>query len=360
VDVEVLTDADQLEALKPEWDALLAASARPRPSLMHEWMTTSSRHFGNGNPPFAVCLRDGGKLVAIAPFREVTRRLAGLPVMRRLEFAVEVADCRDLIVKSGAEWRAVETLLEWLKTDCRRWDLLRLRGLCSRSPTSSFLPLQAAQAGLAACTFGTQSCANLDLPPSMDDFLREMPGRRRRNAYVRYGRKLVREHGQPVLRVLSGSEVTQADLDRLCELHRSGWAARGGSCVLDVRFHDFLAELSRAAAPKGQPVVAFLQLEDREVAGHYGFLLNGRFFLYVVGFDSAYASYSIGAQGLLALIEYGIEQGWSEIDLMKGGERYKFDFTRRCCRATDVWIARSAARLRATSAVAALRGQFCN
>ena len=103
MDVEVLTDAGQLDALKPEWDALLAASARPRPSLMHEWMTTSSRHFGNGNGLLVACLRDGGKLIAIAPFRKAASRLAGIRVMRRLEFAVEVADCRDLIVERGAE-----------------------------------------------------------------------------------------------------------------------------------------------------------------------------------------------------------------------------------------------------------------
>lgn len=360
VDVEVLSDVGQVEALKPDWDALLATCARPRPSLMHEWMTTSSRHFGDGSRLLVVCLRDAGKLVAIAPFREAACRLAGIPVMRRLEFTPQVADCRDLIVESGAEWRAVETLMEWLKTDCPRWDLLRLRGLCSRSPTHDYLPLLAAQAGLAVSAFRAVPCANIDLPASMDEFLEEMPGQRRRHVYAQVGRKLAREHGQPTLRVLRGAEVTRADLERLCQLHRSAWSTRGGSGILDEHFCHFLTELSGAIAEKGQPVVAFLHLGGHDIAGHYGFLLDGRFFLYVVGFDSTYASYSIGAQGLLALVQYGIEHGWTEIDLMKGGERYKFDFTRHCCRATDVWIARSPARLRAACAVAALRGHLCS
>jgi len=359
VDVQVLTDTEQVEALKPEWDALLAASARPRPSLMHEWMTASARHFGDSQRPLVVCVRDGGRLVAIAPFREAFCRVAGIPVMRRLEFAVEVADCRDVIVESGSEWRAVETLTEWIKAECPKWHILRLRGLCSRSPTHDFIPLVAGQAGLFTSAFRTKPCANIDLPASMDDFLNEMPAQRRRRVYAQNGRKLAREHGEPVLRVLSGSAVTPADLNRLCDLHRSAWSARGGSRVLDERFCHFLADLSAVAAPQGQPVVAFLRLGDRDIAGQYGFLLGGRFFLFVVGFDAEYASYSIGAQSLLALVQYGIEHGWTEIDLMKGGERYKFDFTRRCCRATDVWIARNSARLRAASAVAALRGQLC-
>jgi len=354
VDVALLTHAEDVAALQPQWDALLAASARPRPSLMYDWFAACSRHFStaNGREPAIVCFRDSGRLVGIAPLR-----LSGVPLLRTLQSAVEVADCRDLVIESGAEWAVVRALIEWLTTEYRGWDLLRMRGMCSRSPTHDFLPLLAGHAGLKSAAWRADPCANIDLPGSMEEFLEQMPGQRRRRVYAQYGRKLAREHGEPEFRVVAGEEVTEADVAKVCELHRDAWTARGGSCVMDGRFRGFLADRTSAAAPAGQPVLTFLRLGDRDIAGHYGFLLGGRFFLYVIGFDAEFASYSVGAQALLALIEHGIAQGWTEIDLMKGGERYKFDFTRTACRAADVWVAKSARRLQVALALAALRGR---
>jgi CelD/BcsL family acetyltransferase involved in cellulose biosynthesis len=356
VDVEVLGDGERLAALRPEWNALVAGSSRPRPLLTHEWFTTAVRHFGRGE--FAVvCFRDGGRLVGLAPLRSDLTRVAGLPPLRRLQFAVDVADCRDVIAESGAEWPVVESLYEWLASASLRWDLLRLRGLCSHSPTHDYLPLLATHAGLAATAWRTAPCANIHLPPSMDEFLEQMPNRRRCHAYLQKGRKLLREHGPLSLRVARGPEISEADLDLLCNLHHGSWQSRGGSNVLVGTFCGFIRSLTAALAPTGQTLLAFLRVGDREVAAQYGFLIGQRFFLYVVGFDSEFASYSVGSQALLTLVEHGITHGWTEIDLMNGGEQYKFDFTRHCCRAADVWIARNARLLRLACAVAALRGR---
>ena len=100
-------------------------------------------------------------------------------------------------------------------------------------------------------------------------------------------------------------------------------------------------------------------LGDRDVAGSFGFLLDGRFSTYLVGYEPEFAAYSVGRQATLALIEHGIGQGWREVDLMKGAERYKFDYTRRCGHIAEHWIAKSDAKLRLLSGVAALRGRLC-
>jgi CelD/BcsL family acetyltransferase involved in cellulose biosynthesis len=362
VDVDVLTDVAQLESAKPEWDALLETSAIPRPFLMHEWLTTWDRHYGGTDGPLVLCFRDNGRLIGVAPFRASRSRLAGIPLLRRVHFPVDAADCRDLLIGQGAEWDVVEALFEWLKTDGVQWDVLRLRGLCSRAPTWHLLPLLAGQAGLQAVAWRVAPCAYIGLPDQMDAYYDQMPSQTRRKRYLQKRRKLIREHGELSLHVVTGAEVTQAHLGRFCEMHCRSWDDRGGSQVLhDERYCRFLVDFSTAIAGKGrQPTLAFLRLGDRDAAAQYGFLFGKRFLLFAVGFDPEFASYSIGGQALLSLIEYGIEQGWAEIDLMKGGERYKFDYTRSCGLITDLAIAKSPAKLRAFCALAALRGVLCS
>jgi CelD/BcsL family acetyltransferase involved in cellulose biosynthesis len=359
MDIEVIGDSGDLQGIRPEWDALVAASAMPRPSLTHGWFTASARHYGapNGSERFTLCFRDGGRLVGLAPLRVCPKRIGGVPVARSLQFDVEMADCRDLVIEAGAEWGVVEAYCEWLREGPLAWDVLRLRGLCSRSPTQAYLPLLARHYGCCTTLWSTDACAYIHLPASVSEYLEHMPSQQRRRTYAYNRRRVVKEHGEPRLRVVAGDDVTEADLRRVWELHCSGWRGRGGSDVTSERFRLFLRDLPAAVGPSGRPVLAFLQLGDRDVTGDYGFLMDGRYFLYFGGFDPEFARYSVGHLALLALVEFGIEQGWTEIDLMKGGERYKFGFTRCTAGAADLWMARTPARLRAATALALLRAR---
>jgi len=361
VDIEVIDGSDGLRRIKPEWDALVAASARPRPSLAYGWLAASARHLGAGNDSglLTLCFRDGGRLVGLVPLRVCPKRIAGVPVLRDMQFAVEVADCRDLVIEAGAEWRVVEAFCQWLRDAPPAWDLLRLRGLCCCSPTHAYLPLLAKHYGLHTAAWGRDVCAIIHLPRSMEEYLEQMPGKQRRRAYAYNRRRLARDHGEPQLRVVGGGEITEADLRRVWDLHFDGWEGRGGSGVADDRFRLFLGDLATALAPVAQPVLAFLQVGDRDVTGDYGFLIDGRYFLYFGGFDPEFARYSVGNQALLAHVEFGIEQGWTEIDLMAGGERYKFGFTRCAGGTADLWVAKTPGRLRAATALALLRGHLC-
>src|SRR3954453_489606 len=98
-EVEELDRPEQFEALRPEWDALLA---RADGSLFQswEWQWCWWRHFGQGR----LCLltaRRGGELLGIAPL--MLGRYFGLP-LRRLQFIGTLGtDYLDMIVARGEE-----------------------------------------------------------------------------------------------------------------------------------------------------------------------------------------------------------------------------------------------------------------
>ncbi|MBM3501050.1 MAG: GNAT family N-acetyltransferase [Armatimonadetes bacterium] len=361
MDIEVLDGLESLVAVRTEWDALAGASARPRPSLTYGWHRASARAFGGGDADglFTLCFRDNGRLVGLLPLRASRKSVAGATLARDLQFAVETADCRDLVIETGAEWPVVDAFCEWLQDGPLAWDLVRLRTLCSLSPTYAFLPVLARHARLYTTVWGGDACARIHLPRSMSDYLDSMPSQRRRRTYAYCQRKLSRDHTTPRLRVVAGEAVTEEDVRRVWSLHGSGWEARGTSAAANEAFRVFLTGLVSELPPVARPVLAFLEVGDRVVTGDFGVVMDGCCFLYYGGLDPEFASYSVGHQALLALIEHGIEQGWTEIDLMGGSEPYKFHFTRCAGGTADLWVARSPGRLRAAAAMASARGYMC-
>jgi CelD/BcsL family acetyltransferase involved in cellulose biosynthesis len=354
MDVTAHEGLEALESLKPEWDALLQSCARPNPFVTHEWIAASWKHHGDGDRPVTVCVRDGGRLVGLAALRAKRARGA-----RQLLFAAAHADAPDLLMADGLEWAVLEAFCGWLAKDCPDWDLVRLRGVSSRSQTDQLLPVVAREAGLAACAWRVETAPYVLLPSTREEYYAQMPSGSRRRELLRRRRRLEEQHGEVAIRLDAGADVTPEAMARLLTLHRHSWEGRGGSDVLtDHRVEQFHTETAVALAPKGVSQVGWLVAGGREVAGWYGFLVGQTYLAYILGHDPDFARFSPGAQVSLALIEHGIDDGWREIDLMRGAEPYKFDFTRRCAYTMDHALARTRTKLRLFATVAAYRGRL--
>jgi len=354
MDVIAQEGPESLEALEPEWDALLRSCTTPNPFVTHEWIAASWRHYSEGDRLLTVCVRDGGRLVGLVPLR--AKRARGT---RQLLFAASHADAPDFLMNEGSEWAVLEAFCDWLARDYPNWDLVRLRGISSRSQTDHLLPVVAREAGLAACAWRVETAPYVLLPSTRDEYHAQMPSRSRRRELVRRRSRLADEYGEVAVRVDARGDLTAQAMARLFSLHRRSWEGRGGSQVLtDQRIERFHTEIAVALAPKGLAQIVWLTVGGREVAGFSGFLAGQTCLAHILGHDPDFAPFSPGAQVTLALIEHGIEQGWQEIDLMRGAERYKFDFTRRCAYTVDHAIARTRSRLRAFATVAAFRGRL--
>jgi CelD/BcsL family acetyltransferase involved in cellulose biosynthesis len=78
--VETISTLDGLETLAPEWDALVRATPRPSPFMLHAWVTEWWRHHGDGVELAVHVARRDGRLLAALPL--VVRKRAGLRVTR--------------------------------------------------------------------------------------------------------------------------------------------------------------------------------------------------------------------------------------------------------------------------------------
>jgi CelD/BcsL family acetyltransferase involved in cellulose biosynthesis len=354
MDVTAHEGMDALEALKPEWDELLRSCGMPRPFLTHEWLTASWRHYAERDRLVTACVRDGGRLVGLVPLR--VKRSKGAS---QLWFAVVQADCPDFLIGAGAEWSVLEAFFGWLQQEYTDWDLMRLRGICCRSATDHLLPILAREAGLVSCAWRADATPYVVLPSTREEYYAQMPARGRLSGFLRKRRRLVEDHGEFAVRVTAGADLTRDAMARCLELHRRSWEGRGGSQVVtDPRVAQFHTDIATALAPKGMSQVLWVTVGGREVASYYGFSVGSAWLAYMLGHDPDFAQYSPGAQMTLTLIEYGIDQGWQEVDLMRGAERYKFDYTHRCAYTMEHAIAKSRSALRLFTTVAAFRGRL--
>ena len=350
MDVQAFEGLEALDQMKPEWDALFERAALRRPFLTHPWAQASWRHYADGDRPLTVCARDGERLVGLVPLR--VKRNWGA---ERLLFAVSQADYCDLLIEAGREWDVLTTFLAWLKEERTGWDLVRLRAVCSRSASGQVLPVLAQEAGLCVSSVRAGPSPYIALPA--DGEALELPPRGRQSDHGRKRRKLIRECGDLRTRLIAGGDLTREVFERFLELHRRGWADRGGSAVIpDDRAAQFHVDSATALAPTGIPLILWVSSGERDVGAYYGFAVGRGFLAYIPAFNPDLAAYSPGGQLMLSLIEYGIEQGWTEIDLMRGAERYKFDYTQRCFYVTDHTLARNARTLRLFSLADAARG----
>jgi CelD/BcsL family acetyltransferase involved in cellulose biosynthesis len=347
---------DALEALRAEWDALLKTCARPTPFLTHAWAATSWRYFAGNDRLLTLTFRQGERLVGVLPLR-VTRR----PFVRLLQVVVRDADYADLLMASGVEWEVVRALCRWLREDFADWDLLRLRGLHSRSGTAARLLAAAAMDGLEVLARTLDPCPFVALPSTLGDLYDAMPmGRRLRKGLARRGRKLLQEEDGLGWAVATGGEVTPALMDEFIALHGRCWSGRSENRVLDNehlrRFH---RDLLAALVPTGAPVMLQIRTGDRPIAMCYGFRVGRVYLDYMGAYDPEYRRYSVGRLADLRLLEQAVAWGLSEVDLGKGGEAHKFDYTHDCAYTLDCCIARNRGKLRLYTTWVAVRGALC-
>jgi len=210
-----------------------------------------------------------------------------------------------------------------------------LRGIHALSRTHELLPVIAREQGWFVRGQVAAPCPYLALFGSYDQFLRSLSHSTRQKLQQKW-RNLVREHGEPVWRYVEGHEITAADRDSFFRLHDLSWSERGGSrALIGPEIRAFHADLMTDVGTQARTALAFLTVGRRDLGCIYGFVSKGVFHDYLPGFDPAFDQYSIGSQMLLRLVEFGVAQGWSEVDLMRGEERYKFHYTRRCRHTLD-------------------------
>lgn len=312
--VEELHGLEPLGAISGAWSDLADRDPRTTTFQRPEWLLPYCRAFVPS--PWAVAVWRGDRLAALAPlvvYPDDARRVATLLGGGR-------SDWQDALVDPELAPNGAAVLLERIAERRDRYDAL----LLERLPADGWLARAETPAGLRVAEEGAdEPCLLLSLPSDAEALLGRLAAHVARN--VRYGRRRLARAGAAV-RVAAPEDVDR-HVEALFRVHTARWAARGETGMLsEARVRAFHADAARALAASGRLRAYRLEVNGRVAAVVHAFQERARVSCYLTGFDPAFRATNAGAVLLADAAEDAIRRGARELDLLRGCERWKYDW----------------------------------
>ncbi len=229
----------------------------------------------------------------------------------------------DFLVPAGREAELTPLLCQGIQALAPEWQALWLDKLPTDSPNAVLL-----LGSLGAYTAGTgvvnaHASRFTNLPATWEALAAQRSGRWRRNLRKRWD-SLFQMPGTST--GLAGETLEAgAAIDALAGLHCGRWRD-GASTFVKDRSWEFHRRLAVRWIAEGRALLPYLSLEGRMIAGCYGFIEGGCFYLYQLGWDAHYTTLSLGNLAVKNTIQHSIDRGLNRFDMLSGDYRYKFDW----------------------------------
>jgi CelD/BcsL family acetyltransferase involved in cellulose biosynthesis len=127
--VEELNTSESLVAVVPEWQQLCTRANHASPFQTPEWLLPWCAHLFGGGAIMVLALRANGRLVGLAPLFLHGANLSCLSFL-----GTGVSDYLDILLEPEETEEGVETMIDSLRQQRRRWELCELNDLRSGSP----------------------------------------------------------------------------------------------------------------------------------------------------------------------------------------------------------------------------------
>jgi CelD/BcsL family acetyltransferase involved in cellulose biosynthesis len=315
LEVREINDSAALEALRPEWDALVARAADPTPFQTFEWQATWWRHLGRGQL-WVLVARDNDVAIGLMPLHIC--RYRGTPLRQVRFLGAPHSDFQEILVAPGYEDAVRDAFARRLIAASHRWDLCdfadQRRGT---SLTTAEMPNE-----LRPLLIHHRVCPFIPLDDSWEKFTKRLSKNTRTNLGRR--RRQVAKQFKAEYDVASAATLREA-MEELFRLHNARWRRRGTSGALaGTRMQGFHHDMAAQFVARGWLRLHRLKLDGVTRAAFYCFQLGTRVYYYLSGFDVAFGKYSIGNVLMAQAIETAIADGAREFDFLRGDETYKF------------------------------------
>lgn len=321
MDIEVIRTADGLNQLRDQWDHLLQRSVRNEIFLTHDWQTCWWETFGDQRRLLVIVVRDEtGTIRGIAPFYlegdtgQCVARLIG---------GTDVSDYLDIIVEAGHERQVLGSVLSYLDSSDRDWDILDLHCVRENSASLKVIPEFASRFGWKTEMALEEYCPVIALPNDWEEYLAGLD-KKDRHELRRKMRRLENMGDSPRFYEIIGGEDLDQAVSRFLSLHRA--SAQSKMHFMTRQMETFFRRITALLLDRGWLKLWFLDIGGSPVAGVLAFDYNGNIQLYNSGYNPDYSQLSVGVVLLAYAIRESIAHGKREFDFLRGSESYKYDF----------------------------------
>jgi len=322
LDAEIIVEREQLDAFAPDWHALAAACGEPLSAPA--WMLTFARELGGAREtPRVVAVRDGGRLVGLAPMcvdLERPRRAAGYRLL-----AGDMPRATPLAL-AGHEWAVAGAVARALADAEPRVDSVALESI----PVAASWPLALAEQWPAKLrplsrTYLTMSSPTVALGHESFEAWLATKSSNFRSQMRRMRRRFAEAGG-------SGRFATRAtlhdDWTAMVRLHAERWEGRGDSSI--VRGGERLAAAFEAVGhqllDEGGFRLRMLELDGEPISAQLFTGIGGEVIYLNGGWDERHAQFKPAMLGILDALEDAFARGDRRMDLGPGAQPYKLRF----------------------------------
>ncbi len=324
--IDRISDSQQLEDLREDWDAI----AGEIPFRRWDWNDAWWRHFGSGRELWVLRVRDSsGATIGIAPwFAEPT--MSGGRVLRFLGSGQVCSDYLSLLCRPQHQDEVTRGLADWLCGPQARargegwlsWDYLLLAGTEADDPAMTLLAERLRSANVSVGLQEHTRCWRIPLPHEWETYLASRPKRYRRK--IRRLKEAYYDTGRVTLKLQPSAEPLGESYEQMVSLHRARRRSlhqRG--CFDSKPFRGFLRLAAERIQARNQLFLATMQVDEQVAAASLGLVSGDTLYLYQCGMSPQLAHHQPGWLMNMGVIMHGIDSGPTGIDLLCGDEPYK-------------------------------------
>jgi len=324
--LSLITTEDAWASLKTEWDLLLARSITQVPFLLwdyiHAWWQTK----GGGEWPAEasslaiITAHEDSQLVGIAPL--FISEKPDQPRALRFIGQVEVSDYLDLIADSDKLVSFASAVLEFLYDEPNLKDLpLILENILEDSPTLTAFRTAAAERNWDYDAKILQPSPYIPTAPDWEQYLAGLD-KKQRHEIRRKMRNAATQHDSSWY-IMQHGEKCQEEMDAfLCMMRNEPEK----DTFLNSMMVDFMQAVAEAACQNEILQLSFLVMDGEKAGAYLSFVNDRKLLVYNSAWNPKFSQYSPGWVLLAHLIQWAIENNFTEVDMMRGNENYKYKF----------------------------------
>lgn len=314
------------EALKTEWDELLKNSICRYPFLEFWYLQNWWQTLGGGEWPAEnselkiITARENDQLIGIAPLFSSFKD--GSPMALRFIGQVEITDYLDFIALPSSLEAFLSGMLDFIDTksefETKRLELVNFR---DDSPSIALFEELCRQKGRTVDSEVLQPAPTIFLPNTWDDYLQGL-SKKQRHEVRRKERNLERDFEAELI---FSNECCDLDVEIVNFIAMMANEEEKQKFLTPL-MEKSMIEMAKAAQKASCLSLASLYLNGEQAAAYLNFIRDDRIWVYNTGWNPKFSNASPGWALLTKLIQWGIENGMKEVDLMRGDEDYKYRF----------------------------------
>jgi CelD/BcsL family acetyltransferase involved in cellulose biosynthesis len=328
----LLTGVTEAEKLVPEWSALFKASAARNVFVHPTWVLTWARHFLKEGDLLVVAVREGSRLVGVAPFRRdcVGWKKGGVSVTRLVPMGsgrhIELNELPTILVGSAAPRAVLRQVVKAVTEQRDMWDWVEVAVAHGQGwfDPEWLMDHGSARSGTLLHA-QNRPCVVLPLGPSWPDTFSTLKRHVRRS--IRRSTMAMERSGYRSKFVIADSGEMERWVETISKLCKARATVRDKrphrNYLADPRTRLFITDVGRALVEEGAFLPCSLRVGDEDVAASLVLRGSDELYFSFSAFDPRWWAEGVGTMLMAECLRWGVDHGCTRANLSVGVDNAK-------------------------------------